>query len=438
MLRSSRARRWSGFPESLRTTQQYPPVVHVLSIVSTRLPTPLSRRASQIPPHEGKLQRQKGQRSASCSDQTPLRNPKAAIQSSVSSPADSGDASRGAVILADHTAQYLPAPHRDARAGTRAARDLALYERLIEDGIAAADSRGSAIDHVIARGVAIWLITRPQQSDFNAGLIRFVACASCRADRRGPGSSGSGGTCQGRHRPGSGSPRLPRPLVTPGRRGRRPRVGRDYASRSANCCQHRPWRRALSGKHPHLRAVDGVESGGEALGVEVGAAAPDSAQRADRLGQRFWRGCHPPEDEPAAWARRPVQARHGRLEHGFGDEEPGEPDAVAGVVVVKGKDSCGRRRPRPWPRRRWLYQGHCRPWSGLSSSWSSVLSVTRSSVPCHTVHIRGTAGLSPGDPQWGTAGSTNSAFQCGRSGRGGRRRTVRGRGCGQSRTGWLG
>ena len=40
--------------------------------------------------------------------------------------------------------------------------DLALYERLIGDGIAAADARGSAVDHVTARRLAICLAARPQ------------------------------------------------------------------------------------------------------------------------------------------------------------------------------------------------------------------------------------------------------------------------------------
>jgi hypothetical protein len=62
----------------------------------------------------------------------------------------------------------------DIRAGTGPVRDLGLYERLIGDGIAAADSRGGVIDHVTARRMAIWLISRPQQPDFTRGLIRFA------------------------------------------------------------------------------------------------------------------------------------------------------------------------------------------------------------------------------------------------------------------------
>jgi hypothetical protein len=52
--------------------------------------------------------------------------------------------------------------------------DLPLYEQLIADGIADADTRGTIIDHVTARRLAIWLAARPQDKDFACGLVHFV------------------------------------------------------------------------------------------------------------------------------------------------------------------------------------------------------------------------------------------------------------------------
>jgi hypothetical protein len=52
--------------------------------------------------------------------------------------------------------------------------DLAQYERLIDAGIAAADRRGTIVDHVTARRLAIWLAARPQAPVFAQSLVRFV------------------------------------------------------------------------------------------------------------------------------------------------------------------------------------------------------------------------------------------------------------------------
>jgi hypothetical protein len=51
---------------------------------------------------------------------------------------------------------------------------MPLYERLIGDGIADADERGGAVDHVTARRIAIWLNARPQQPTFAQALAHFT------------------------------------------------------------------------------------------------------------------------------------------------------------------------------------------------------------------------------------------------------------------------
>src|ERR1700760_3009343 len=52
--------------------------------------------------------------------------------------------------------------------------DLATYEGLIAAGVAAADARNMAVDHVTARRLAIWLAARPQERNFTRGLVQFT------------------------------------------------------------------------------------------------------------------------------------------------------------------------------------------------------------------------------------------------------------------------
>jgi hypothetical protein len=52
--------------------------------------------------------------------------------------------------------------------------ELSFYERLIDDGVAEAYGRGTAVDHVTARRLAIWLAARPQPPVFARGLVRFA------------------------------------------------------------------------------------------------------------------------------------------------------------------------------------------------------------------------------------------------------------------------
>ena len=54
-------------------------------------------------------------------------------------------------------------------------RDMAFYERLIRRGIAEADARGSAIDHVTARRLSLWLLPHSQDDpDFMRSLVYFA------------------------------------------------------------------------------------------------------------------------------------------------------------------------------------------------------------------------------------------------------------------------
>jgi hypothetical protein len=52
--------------------------------------------------------------------------------------------------------------------------ELSLYERLINDGIVAADGQNRALDHLTARRMALWLADRPQEPVFARNLSRFA------------------------------------------------------------------------------------------------------------------------------------------------------------------------------------------------------------------------------------------------------------------------
>jgi hypothetical protein len=86
----------------------------------------------------------------------------------------------GPRVAASATARGYPVsrPSAQLRSGAEVEEsqlpDLQLYERLISDGIAAADARGSAVDHVTARRLALCLAARPQSPVFAQSLVRFV------------------------------------------------------------------------------------------------------------------------------------------------------------------------------------------------------------------------------------------------------------------------
>ena len=84
----------------------------------------------------------------------------------------------------NRSAQAHDGMRPDTSPEDRPARDLARYEQLISDGIAAADRRGSAIDHVTARRMTIWLLNRPQEKDFTQSLIWFARSGTIARDMK--------------------------------------------------------------------------------------------------------------------------------------------------------------------------------------------------------------------------------------------------------------
>ena len=65
-------------------------------------------------------------------------------------------------------------PHAQRVPADQLLPDLALYERLIGQGVADAHARRSPVNHVTARRLAIWLAARPQEPSFTRGLALFI------------------------------------------------------------------------------------------------------------------------------------------------------------------------------------------------------------------------------------------------------------------------
>src|SRR5437660_4235754 len=111
-----------------------------------------------------------------------MTHPQAPSQPGTTARPRTAATARAPAVQPDHaygpTARAYPAAPADMRPGPGVEEsqlpDLALYERLISDGIAAADARGGAVDHVTARRLAICLAARPQSPVFAQHLVRFV------------------------------------------------------------------------------------------------------------------------------------------------------------------------------------------------------------------------------------------------------------------------
>ena len=62
--------------------------------------------------------------------------------------------------------------------------DLAMYERLIAEGIDQADRHEGIVDHLTARRLAIWMAARPQEPGFAQGLVHFIGTGTIRHELR--------------------------------------------------------------------------------------------------------------------------------------------------------------------------------------------------------------------------------------------------------------
>jgi hypothetical protein len=98
-----------------------------------------------------------------------------------------------------------PRQDRLPAAGGRAATRPSLVQRLIADGIAEADSRGTIIDHITARQLAISLAARPRAPDFAHGWS-----ASSKLERSTPTSRPSCASTPGR----AGTPTSRKPPIS--------------------------------------------------------------------------------------------------------------------------------------------------------------------------------------------------------------------------------